>query len=131
MPKQKAVPALSKSDGAAKIWTLLSPDGAEYTCQNLSEWIRKHTDLFGREQSEAAVRSILLGFTIIAQSLRGTRKQKRFFYKGWTLKDVPLSLGEKMDEDMEDKREMDELLAAIKKVYGEIKRQLIERKRMR
>lgn len=73
----------------AKDWILISPEGKEYRCRNLTEWARNHCDLFGKEPGDRSALQITAGFRAIATSLRGNRKTSCSTYFGWTLLGVP------------------------------------------
>lgn len=73
------------TNSSAKSWTLRSPDGREFTCTNLNNWIRAHIEFFDMEPTEENVKRISAGFRIIKRNIKLNRSGQS--YKGWTIVD--------------------------------------------
>lgn len=90
---EKGTPAAQNSpkggrfdtNASAKSWTLTSPDGRQFTCINLNNWIRTHADLFGMEPTDDNVRRVSAGFRVIKRNIKLNRGGQ--IYKGWTIAD--------------------------------------------
>lgn len=74
-----------ETNASAKTWTLISPDGIQYTCTNLNHWIRTYAELFGVEPTGENVRRISAGFRVIKRNIKLNRGCQT--YKGWTAAD--------------------------------------------
>lgn len=74
-----------ETNSSAKSWVLISPDGREFTCTNLNNWIRAHADLFETEPTDKNVRRISAGFRVIKRNIKLNRGGQT--YKGWTVAD--------------------------------------------
>ena len=73
------------TNASAKSWTLTSPDGRQFTCINLNNWIRTHADLFGMEPTDDNVRRVSAGFRVIKRNIKRNRGGQT--YKGWRIDD--------------------------------------------
>ena len=73
------------TNASAKSWTLTSPDGRQFTCTNLNNWIRTHADLFGTEPTDDNVRRVSAGFRVIKRNIKRNRGGQT--YKGWRIDD--------------------------------------------
>lgn len=77
------------TNAAARNWTIISPDGEEYTFRNLRNWLRNHADLFGIDGSDESIERASKGFCNLSMTLRGKMKYPCYSYKGWRLKYAP------------------------------------------
>lgn len=64
-------------------WHLISPEGNHYRFQNLKQWARENSELFGFEKNEEYVSRIVVG---ISQAKRGKIVNT---YKGWKVVNDP------------------------------------------
>lgn len=69
---------------SAKEWILLSPEGTEYKCRNLKNFIRTNPVLFGIDGSDdKAVERVAAGFRTIKGNILHSRRGQT--YHGWTV----------------------------------------------
>lgn len=73
------------TNASAKTWTLVAPDGRQFECTNLNNWIREHADMFEIEPTDENVRRVSAGFRIIKRNIKLNRSGQT--YKGWTIAD--------------------------------------------
>lgn len=70
-----------ETNSSAKSYTIMSPEGQEYTVTNLMNWIRENIHLFGEENSDEAVNRVAHGFYTVTRNTRLNKRGQR--YKGW------------------------------------------------
>ena len=70
-----------ETNSSAKSYTIMSPEGQEYTVTNLMNWIRENIHLFSDDNSDEAVNRVARGFYTIVRNTRLSKRGQR--YKGW------------------------------------------------
>lgn len=94
--KKSPVSGRFQTNKAAKVWTLISPEGEIIVARNLLMWARENTELFGKPPCDKSAIQIASGFKAIAQTLKRNRgvpgkRRGSLSYFGWGLKEPPVS----------------------------------------
>lgn len=68
----------------AKDWIIISPNGEQYECHSLKNFIRKNPQLFDIDGSDEEVNRIARGFYVIKRNTNLNHKGQSYY--GWTVK---------------------------------------------